>query len=56
MIDKIDGVKFLRKSADFIENCDKEKCAECPLCNECRILIEKTIEFTANRKEQIKRF
>jgi hypothetical protein len=47
MIDKIDGIKILRKSANIIENCDKEKCCYCPFYDICRILIDKCVEFTA---------
>jgi hypothetical protein len=47
MIDKIDGIKFLRKAADFIECCNKEKCGKCQFYDKCSIFIEKVIEFSA---------
>ena len=53
MIDKIDGIKFLKKSADIIENCDKDNCGECPLFDRCRILVENAVNFAAlMRKDQ----
>jgi hypothetical protein len=51
MIDKIDGIKFLRKTADFIENCNKEKCVECLLYDRCRILVERTVDFIARSQK-----
>jgi len=39
MIDKIDGVKMIRKTVDIIENCNKEKCSECLFLDKCNFII-----------------
>jgi hypothetical protein len=54
MIDKIDGVKFLRKTADIIENCDKDNCGKCLLYDKCRILVERTVDFVVLMREDTK--
>ncbi|GBU24935.1 hypothetical protein R83H12_01571 [Fibrobacteria bacterium R8-3-H12] len=56
MIDKIDGVKMIRKSANIIENCNKEKCGECLFYDKCKSIIEIGVDFIASIQEQTKRF
>ena len=56
MIDKIDGVKMIRKSADIIENCNKEKCGECLFYDKCKSIIEAVVDFVARIQEQTKKF
>jgi hypothetical protein len=52
MIDKIDGVKMIRKSADIIESCNKEKCGECLFFDKCKSIIETVVDFVASNQEQ----
>lgn len=56
MIDKIDGVKMIRKSAEIIENCNKEKCGDCLFYNKCKSIIEAVVDFVACNQEQTNNF
>jgi len=54
MIDKLDGIKMIRKSADIIENCNKENCGECMFSSKCKSFIEIAVDFTISIQEQTK--
>ena len=56
MIDKIDGVKIIRISADIIDNCNKEKCGDCLFYDKCNSMIKTVVDFVASIKEQTKNF
>jgi hypothetical protein len=45
MIDKIDGIKMIRKVADIIENYNKEKCGKCLFYEKCKSIIKVGVDF-----------
>jgi hypothetical protein len=51
MIDKIDGVKALRKSMDYISFCQKENCMLCEFADKCRAIIELAVDFSASTNQ-----
>ena len=47
MIDKIDGVKALQKTLNYINSCDKESCMNCEFTEKCCQIIKYAVDFSA---------
>jgi hypothetical protein len=52
MIDKIDGVKLLKKAADYIDRCDYTHCGDCQHFMQCKDVIDWALQFTAITNEK----
>jgi hypothetical protein len=52
MIDKIDGIKLLKKTVDYIEHCDYAHCGTCQYFMQCKNMIDWALQFTAITNEK----
>jgi hypothetical protein len=43
---------MLRKAADYIEKCNKENCGQCLIHNNCKEIVEQSINFFVLIQEQ----
>lgn len=56
MIDKIDGIKAIKKTLDFINDCKKENCIKCEFSDKCHNIIELAVDFMASINQNNTKF
>jgi hypothetical protein len=52
VIDKVEGLKLLKKATAYIEHCDYTHCDTCQYSMQCKNMIDWALQFTVITNEK----